>query len=297
MTERIIDISEKPAHLHYRNDLLVIERENEPEVTVPLPEVAAVVVAHPRVTFTQSLLSGLASAGGMLVTCDERFLPAAMLLPLQGNFVQAERMARQAKASLPTKKRVWQQIVRAKVAAQGGLLRRLHGSDLGLPKLALRVKSGDTGNIEAQAAQRYWPMLFADETFRRDFEKADQNRLLNYGYAVLRALTARAICAAGLHPSLGLHHHNRYDTFCLADDLMEPFRPTVDAAVVEWVKSFGPGAELDRDAKGALIGALTGGRMAIEGEERTLFDVLARAASSLDDVFAGTRKKLVLPTV
>lgn len=294
MTERIIDLSEGPVHLCFRNDLLVIERDGTEVASVPLVEIGAVVAAQARVTFTQSALAGLALAGVSVVVCDERFLPAGMLLPVQGNFVQGERFVRQARASLPLRKRLWQQIVQAKIKAQAHLLQELHSDDFGLLKMATRVRTGDADNHEAQAAAKYWHLLFADEEFRRDPDRQDQNRLLNYGYAILRASTARAICAAGLHPSLGLHHHNRYDTFCLADDLMEPFRPRVDSAVVGLIKLHGTGAALDRDTKAALIEEITG-RFGIEGESRTLFDVLSRVASSLDDVFAGTRRKLLLP--
>jgi CRISPR-associated protein Cas1 len=147
--------------------------------------------------------------------------------------------------------------------------------------------------VEAQAARRYWPALFGAE-FKRDPDAEDQNRLLNYGYAVLRAITARAICAAGLHPSLGLHHHNRYDSFCLADDLMEPYRPLVDAVVVEYCRVHGTKAPLDKSAKAALIGPLLG-RYAWHGEERTLADWLGRAASSLADVYVGIADKMVVP--
>jgi len=296
MTEHVVDISEGPASLHVRNELLVIQPEGADEATVPLAEIAAVVVAHPRVTLTQSVLSGLADAGAILVSCDTRFLPAAMLLPLQAHFIQTERIALQTRATLPTCKRLWQQLVRAKITAQGRLLKRLHGDDFALLDLARRVRSGDPKNLEAQASRRYWPVLFANKAFRRDPDREDQNRLLNYGYAVLRATVARALCGAGLHPSIGLHHHNRYNPFCLADDLMEPFRPVVDGAVAEWIRENGPDAPLDRDAKQALVAAVTG-RFEVDGESRSLFDVLARVAGSLVAVLAGERRKLLLPEV
>jgi CRISP-associated protein Cas1 len=294
MTDRIIDISSDGAALHARNGLLVIERDGAEATAVPFGDLAALVVAHPRVSFTQSVVSELAEAGGMLVTCDARYLPSAMLLPMQAHFTQTERLAAQVGASKPTAKRLWQQIVRAKITAQGRLLAELHGDDLGLPALARRVRSGDPENREAQAARRYWRLLFADDSFRREPDRDDANRLLNYAYAVLRATVARALCAAGLHPSIGLHHHNRYNPFCLADDLMEPFRPVADGAVVRRVRDHGPDAPLDREAKAALIAALTG-RYRVAGEERTLFDLLARTAASLVAVFAGERRDLLLP--
>ncbi len=294
MIEHVIDISEGPARLCVRNDLLLIERDGAEPATVPLAEISALVVSHPRVSFTQSVVSRLADAGGILVTCNERFLPAAMLLPLESHFTQTERFRLQVEAPLPTRKRLWQQIVRAKIAAQARLLRNLHGDDCGLAALVPRVRSGDATNVEAHASRHYWPLVFADAEFRRNPDGEGRNVLLNYGYAVLRAIVARAICAAGLHPSIGLHHKNRYNPFCLADDLMEPFRPVVDGAVARWSREFGPDAPLERNTKLALIEGLTG-RFTVAGESRTLFDVLSRTVSSLVAVYAGQEKKLFLP--
>jgi len=304
MTERILDLAEQPARLSVRLDQLVIERAEESAVTVPLEELSVMVVSHPAVTFTHAVVAGIASHGGAFVVCDDKHMPVGMILPLQSHHLQAERFARQAGASLPTRKRIWQQLVKAKVTAQGNLLRELHGDDRGLIALSKQVRSGDPDNIEARASRRYearasrryWPELFRDSGFRRNRHADDSNRHLNYGYAILRAIVARAICAAGLHPSLGLHHHNRYDTFPLASDLMEPLRPLVDRAVVLYGARVDPYAPLDKEAKAALIEALTG-RVAIESEERTLFDAAARTASSLVQVYAGQRKQLVLPEI
>ena len=296
MTDRIIDIADAPAWLHSRNRLLVIEDEDGNEATVPYADLAALVVSHPRVTYSQSVLAELAAAGAAFVACDASRMPVAMLLPLVGQSVQAERFAQQAAASLPTCKRLWKQIVRAKIRAQARTLTDLRGDDQGLSNLVSRVRSGDPTNIEAQAGRRYWRALFDDNAFRRLRDAPDENRFLNYGYAVLRALVARAICAAGLHPGLGIHHHNRYDPFPLADDLMEPFRPIVDRAVVALCDARGADADLDRDAKAHLIGALTD-RLGLGGEQRTLFDILGRLAVSLVRVFGGEARELVLPEI
>lgn len=294
MTERLIDISDSPARLSVRYEQLVIKRAGNPDFTVPLAEIGAVAVSHPQVTYTQAALAGLARAGAALVVCDEKHMPAGLFLTLNGNSVQAERFARQAAVSKPACKRLWRRIVQAKILAQGRLLTELSGRDRGLSALARTVRSGDPDNVEAQASRRYWPALFKDTSFRRNRLAEDQNRFLNYGYAVLRAVVARAVCAAGLHPSLGLHHHNRYDAFCLADDLMEPFRPLVDRAAVRLVETRGPAAPLDKETKAGLIGALTR-RFDLDGESRTLFDVLGRLAASLAAVFAGSRSEIVLP--
>jgi len=291
MIERVIDLSEEGAELSVSLSRLVI-RCAESEVTVPLAEIAALIVTHPAVRYTHAVLTGIAAHGGSVVLCNEKRLPAAMLLPLEANWLQAGRFAQQAAAPLPTKKKLWKQLVRAKVIAQARLLMRVAGDDCGLLELAKRVRSGDSTNIEAQASRRYWPALFG-AGFSRDPDGGGVNSLLNYGYAVLRALVARAICAAGLHPSLGLHHHNRYDPFCLADDLMEPFRPVVDE-VVSPLAACGT-VLLDKASKRALIGALTGKRFELEGESRTLFAVLERLAWSLGAVFARERSHLLLP--
>jgi len=296
MTDRMVDLSEEPARLAVRNGLLVIVRENGEEATVPLDDLGVLVVSHPQVTFTQAVLSGLVESGGAFVTCNAARLPVGMLLPIDAHYIQTERFALQARAALPVRKRLWRQIVSAKVKAQGRLLQTLYGYDRGLIALSGRVRSGDPSNIEAQASRRYWPALFADESFRRDRNAEDQNRFLNYGYAILRAIVARAATAAGLHPSVGIHHHNRYNSFCLADDLMEPLRPRVDRAVWELVKARGKQAPMDREAKGALLGGITA-RMEVAGESRSIFEAASRMASSLVAVFEGERKGLIIPEI
>jgi len=163
--------------------------------------------------------------------------------------------------------------------------------------LVLRVKSGDTTNVEATGAQRYWPRLFADDAFRRRRERGDQNALLNYGYAVLRAAMGRAICASGLHPSLGVHHTNKYNAFCLADDLLEPFRPLVDRRVAELLRrQNGDGVTLNRDTKKELI-AIVSSRYLLDGEERAFFDHVARYASQLARVYMKEEARLRIPAL
>jgi CRISPR-associated protein Cas1 len=292
---RIIDLSDQPAGLSIRHRQLVI-RCDEQEITTPVEELAALVVSHPAVCYTQAVLSSLCDSGGIFVLCNERRLPIGMLLPLVGHITQAERFAAQASASLPTKKQLWKQIVRTKVLAQSKLLLELCGNDQGLSVLAKKVRSGDSANIEAQASRRYWPALFGP-TFRRNPTADDQNRLLNYGYAVLRAVVARAVAAAGLHPCLGIHHHNRYNPFCLADDLMEPYRPLVDRAVALFIAERNGETTVDKEAKRFLIEQVTMKRFWADNEERTLFDLMHRVASSLAGVFLGQRKKLFLPVL
>ena len=280
--------------LSVRHSNLVVRRADDSDISLPLDDVAVVVASHPAVSLTHAVLAGLAAAGATFVSCDDRRLPVGMMLPLQGNFVQAERLAAQAAASRPTAKRLWQSIVRAKIAAQSAALRLETGDDAGLAAMVARVRSGDPDNIEAQAARRYWRLFFEDPEFERNRAAEDINGVLNYGYTVLRAMTARAICAAGLHPCFGLHHHNRYSQFTLADDLMEPFRPVVDRAARDVVRTFGSDATVDKQTKAVVFEHLLA-RYELDGERRTLFDILARLATSLVAVFEGRADELCLP--
>lgn len=294
--ERILDISDSPARLSVRYSQLVIQPEQGQEVTTPLSEVAVLVLSQPQVSVTQAVVSGLAENGGSVVFMDGTHLPSAMTLPLQVHSTQTERFAAQIRASLPMQKRLWQQFVRAKIRAQGALLQQLHSNDGGLLAMVERVRSGDTGNFESQASRRYWPLLFGDPHFRRGSEGPDQNSHLNYGYAVLRATVSRALCSVGLHPSFGIRHHNRYDPFCLANDVMEPFRPLIDRTVYLWVQEHDPAQPLDKHAKAALLAPFVS-RYQVEGESRTLFDSLARLASDLAAAFLRQREDVRIPEV
>jgi CRISP-associated protein Cas1 len=297
MTDRVLDFSDKPASLSVSNSLLSVRFGKEEPITIPLSDLAVVIVSHPQVHYTHAVLSGLALAGAMFVTCDEKHLPVSMMLPLVTHSLQTERFAAQAGLPLPVRKRLWQQIAKAKILAQARLLEERTGEGAGLAALAGKVRSGDPANVEARAARFYWQRVFGDFEFRRDREQEGLNACLNYGYSVLRALVARAICGAGLHPSLSVHHHNRYDTFCLADDLMEPFRPVVDRVAARLLDERGPAVPLDRDSKKILIEALLA-RFDWKDESRTLFDWLNKVAASLaESIDAGEAgaAKLFIP--
>lgn len=289
MTDRVLDISTQPARLSIRDSLLVVECAGTECAAIPCGELAAVVIGHRQVTLSQSVLTELAKNGALLVTCDERYLPASMVLPLDAHHAQAERFRRQAAMNAPKKKRLWQSIVRAKIGAQADLMKRSVGDDEGLRALVARVRSGDPDNVEARAARRYWLRLFGDPDFRRRDTDDPRNHLLNYGYAVLRSFTARAVCGAGLHPTLSIFHSNAENAFGLADDLMEPFRPLVD----DLVRKYSP-AELSPPMKRSLIAGLLQ-RYEADGEERTLPDILTRVAQSLASVVMAEREGLWLP--
>jgi CRISP-associated protein Cas1 len=292
MTNRVLDFSEAPAYLHVSHSRLTIKRDGDDDISLPLAEVAVLIAAHPQVRITQAVLAGLAVSGGVFVVCDARRLPVGMMLPLDGHHWQVSRVAKQAAAKLPVKKRTWQQIVRSKILAQARVLEECVGVDRGLRKLVNSVLSGDSTNIEAQAARRYWQTLFG-KGFRRDRDAMDANLLLNYGYGVLRAITARSICATGLHPALGLHHHNRSSGYPLADDLMEPFRPIVDRCVNQWIREQGPPSYLTPESKRFVVDRLLT-RIPWRGEQRSLFDATFRIASSLVAVLSGERDQLEL---
>ncbi len=289
MTDRVLDISEAPARLSIRNGLLVVETGGVEKTAIPCEELAAVVIGHKQVALTQAVLGELAKSGAILITCDDKFAPAAMMLPLDGHHVQAKRFRRQAEMTGPMKKRLWQSIVQAKIRSQAFVLERTRGNDGGLRALVPRVRSGDSGNVEARAARHYWSLLFPDDGFRRHDEEDARNHLLNYGYGVLRSMTARAVCGAGLHPTFSLFHSNVHNPFGLADDLMEPFRPVIDLAVYGLA-----GQMLCPLSKRALIAALLKRYMA-EGEERTLPDILGRVGQSLAHAVMDSRRGLWLP--
>ncbi|QSH42239.1 type II CRISPR-associated endonuclease Cas1 [Lentisphaerota bacterium ZTH] len=295
MTDRIIDISGQPVFLNVTNRLLAIRNKEGKSQTLPLGDVAALLISNNAATMTHAVLDGIASSGGIVVICDQKHMPSGMLLPMQGHYIQTERFTAQAAASLPLKKRIWRQIVRDKIRNQATVLKLTGGDDGGLLPLVSLVRSGDSSNIEARAAKIYWRQLFKPVVdFKRDFDQDGINSWLNYGYAVLRAMTARAICASGLHPTLGVNHHNRYNPFCLADDLMEPFRPVVDLAVCRLLSSYSAAAELDAVIKREIISAVLC-RVVFNGESITIFNALAKMSASLAFAFENNGRSIALP--
>lgn len=297
--DRVIEIGNSAAKISLRHGCIVVTREGLPEASVPVREVGVLILAHPQAIATTPALHALMTEGATVIVCDAAFLPAGMMLPVRGGTLQTQRMLSQVAAKLPVRKRLWQQIVKLKIRSQGAVLQSLNGDDGGLFEMAAggRVKSGDPMNVEATAAQRYWPLLFKDTLFRRRFEAEDQNRLLNYGYAILRAAMGRAICAAGLHPSIGLHHKSRDNPWCLCDDLMEPYRPLVDFEVARLAAEYGRDCPLNPLSKERLMGVLAQ-RMGADRaakDVREVSDLMHRTAVSLVKVFAGDESSLEYP--
>ena len=274
--QRIIEVGgDEPVSLHARLGCLVATSKTNTEVRVPFPEIAVVVVGA-QSTLSGSVLGSLGAFGAAVIAVDARHVPVSLTLPLVGHTLHAERLRLQIEVLPRIAPAAWAQVVRAKIDAQAALL----ADGAPLRALAARVAPGDPANIEAQAARLYWRALLGDD-FRRDRSADGANRLLNYGYAVLRAIVARAVCAAGFHPALGLHHAGR-DAFALADDLMEPARPIVDRVVRQLVEDWGT-VRLDRSSKQEILGALLA-PVAIGTALHSLFDAYGRVCSSLHDV-------------
>ncbi|MCH9809487.1 MAG: type II CRISPR-associated endonuclease Cas1 [Alphaproteobacteria bacterium] len=291
MLGQIVEISNPGQRLSLYRGLLRVDNADGHVGDVPLDDIEAVIASTPALTYSNQLIAALAEHGAPLVICSPRFEPAAVLLPLSGHYAQGTRFEAQAAAARPTAKRVWAQIVKAKVRSQAAALAEFSGSPLVLETLARRVRSGDPDNIEAQAAQKYWPALFGSD-FRRDRSADGTNVFLNYGYTVLRASTARAIVAAGLHPSLSLHHKSAGNSLRLADDLMEPFRPAVDVIVKELRDE--DVIELTPAIKRRLAAVLHSDYETDAGVS-TLSTVLVRCAQSLAQVYLGERRDLMFP--
>lgn len=253
---RVIDISEGRRRLSKRRGALVIGNDDtrSSETLVPFDEIESVIVHTPSTTYSNAALVELARRVIPVVCCDETHMPVAWLWPTAANFEQTRRFAAHASMSDELRGALWQRVVRSKIDAQAAVLREAKLATGPLPALAAGVQPGDRRNAEAQAARHYWKQLF-DGTFRRAYDGPAPNGLLNYAYAIVRASAARQLCAAGLHPSLGLHHHNRFNAFCLADDLMEPFRPSADRVVLRlWQDGH---TEVTAQTKRAIVSVMT----------------------------------------
>lgn len=290
---RVLDIAQDRRYLSlWRGFLVITDTSDRSEVArVPIDDVAAVIASGHGVSYSGNLLEALAHRGTPLVLCGGNHNAVGMLLSIDGHGLQGKRFDSQLRASLPRRKQVWAELVRAKIAHQGAVLESVGAPTAPLFSLLKRVRSGDAGNVEAQAARRYWSLLFG-AGFRRDREAAGVNAMLNYGYTVLRAATARAVVAAGLHPTLGVHHSNEANAMRLVDDLMEPFRPLVDEVVWQLRRDGFEG--VDREVKRALGAVLYVDRQTSEGAT-PLIACIVRLASSLAQVYLGERKALELP--
>lgn len=288
---RVVEISEEGRHLSKERGFLVVQAGREEAGRVPLDDLMAVMATARGTSVSVALLSALAERGVPFVVPGANFAPAALLWPVEGHHAVSRRMAAQIERTRPLEKRLWQQIVAAKIRRQGWALARAGAPHGAFARLARLVKPGDPENIEAQAARRYWPLLMG-AGFRRDQEAPGANALLNYGYAVLRAGVARAICAVGLHPGLGVFHRNPQNPMPLVDDMMEPFRPAVDDAV-RLLLAEGE-TEVTVAAKRRLVATLWRDE-ATEAGTSPLATVILRSAQSLAESYLGGAAALSFP--
>lgn len=296
-----------PAYLRLRDKQLNIESNINGEnklASIPIEDIGVMVIDHPQITLTSGLIQALQENNVALISCDYRHMPQSLLLPLEGHSIQQERYEAQLSASEPLKKQLWQQTVAQKIKNQASILVQLqHNADYLVP-LYRHVKSGDSENYEATAAAYYWQTVFTQ--YIQDFKRtprlqgvnnatpAPPNNYLNYGYSILRGTMARSIVCAGLLPTLGIFHRNRYNAFCLADDLMEPYRPYVDEIVHQMIGKFGLVEDLSKEHKAILL-KIPAMDVMIEGEKSPLMLATQRTAVSLVKCFMGEQRKLVYP--
>ena len=301
------------AYLNTQKMQLVISYPDKEKnkITVPIEDIGVVVLDAYRLTISQNLISRLLDHNVALITCDSRRMPQGLMLNLEGNTLQQERFRFQIEASLPLKKQLWQQTIKAKILNQRALL--LHVSETSallktkpmfkkhenMQYWANSVRSGDPDNYEARAAAFYWKNIFKEfiPNFVRGRYDADPNNLLNYGYAILRAVTARSLVASGLMPTFGIHHHNKYNAYALADDIMEPYRPYVDEIVYEIIEAYGFEEEeikLTTKIKAELL-KIPAIDVIIDNEKSPLMNAMQRTTASLFQCFAGNSRKILFP--
>ena len=294
MIGRIVEVADDRRHLSMNRGFMVVQDtdgERKELGQIPLDDIAAVIANAHGLSYTNNLLVALAQRGAPFVLCGANHNAVGMLLPVEGNFEQSKRIEAQIAASQPTHKRLWAAVVRAKLEQQASALEAVGVSPVPLSALTSKVRSGDPQNIEAQGARRYWTLLFG-ESFRRDQNGGGINALLNYGYTVLRAATARAIIAAGLHPSIGLHHSHDNNAMRLVDDAMEPFRPVIDLKV--WQLQKNGEDQVTPESKRALVRTLYDDMQTAAGATPVLV-CAQKLAVSLAQVYLGEREKLDLP--
>ena len=295
-----------PIYLSLRNAQLVLRKpdadkleesfKQDAERTIPIEDIGVVVLDNRRITITTGAMEALLANNCAIITCDSTDLPVGLMLPLCGNTTQSERFRTQIDASLPLKKQLWQQTVRQKILNQATVLSKNTGAIVkNMQVWANEVRSGDPDNFEARAAAYYWRNLFPTlPNFVRGREGDPPNNLLNYGYAILRACVARGLVGSGLLPTLGIYHHNRYNAYCLADDIMEPYRPYVDDLVVQIMQEYPDYSELNRSIKAALL-TIPALDVVLDGKRSPLMIAVGQTTASLAKCFNGELRKIAYP--
>jgi len=278
-----------------KNDTLPESFKRTSEVTKPIEDIGVVVLDHKQITITSGALEALLENNCAIITCDSKSMPIGLMLPLYGNTTQNERFRQQLDASLPLMKQLWQQTIKAKIENQAVVLKEYSDVETKCMNVwAADVKSGDSNNLEARAAAYYWKNLFQIEGFTRDRDGIPPNNLLNYGYAILRAVVARGLVGSGLLPTLGIHHHNRYNAYCLADDVMEPYRPYVDRLVCGMIKQGVDYTELTKELKAQLL-TIPVLETHIAGKRSPLMVAVGQTTASLYKCFSGELRKISYP--
>lgn len=299
-----------PAYLSLTNSQLVIkmpevEKADLPESfkestirTIPIEDIGVIVLDNKQITITQGVLEAMLENNCAIITCDKSHLPVGLMLPLCGNTTQSERFRNQIDASQPLKKQLWQQTVQCKIHNQAAVLKQKRGVVVkNMLAWENEVRSGDADNIEGRAAAYYWKNMFPDiEKFTRDREGVSPNNLLNYGYAILRAVVARNLVASGMLPTLGIHHHNKYNAYCLADDIMEPYRPYVDFHVLNIVDKMGYAETITTELKRELLTIPTLD-VVISGQRSPLMNAVAQTTASLYKCYSGDARKIIYPII
>ena len=300
-----------PAYLSLRNGQLLIqipdiekndniseEDKRVSERTIPIEDIGVVVLDNKRITITTGVMEALLENNAAVITCDSRSMPTGLMLPLYGNTLQSERFRDQIDASQPLRKQLWQQTVRQKISNQETVLRKYTQTETRCMKVwADEVRSGDVDNHEARAAAYYWKNIFPDiPNFVRGREEAPPNNLLNYGYAILRAVIARSLVSSGLLPTLGIHHHNRYNAYCLADDIMEPYRPYVDELVIKIIRQNYNYTELTKELKAMLL-SIPVLDVTIDGKRSPLMIAASQTTASLAKCYRGEARIVSYPTL
>lgn len=297
-----------PTYLSVKMDQLLIHipetldlygnKTDELDTSIPIEDIGIVVLDNKQITITQSVIEKLLANNSALITCDASHLPIGLMLPLSGNTTQSERFRNQIDISVPLKKQLWQQTIQAKIFNQAMALKKIRGIDAkNMFVWANNVKSGDSDNLEGRAAAFYWKTLFSEiQDFTRSREGIFPNSLLNYGYAILRAVVARALVISGLLPTLGIHHHNRYNAYCLADDIMEPYRPYVDILVCELISQNENIKDVNSIVKSKFL-SIPVIEVIINGKRSPLMVAVSQTTASLYRCFSGEQRKIVYPEI
>lgn len=299
-----------PAYLSMRNGQLLLRLpevetsdsftekfKKEAVRTFPIEDLGVVVLDDKRITITHGALERLLENNVAVITCDSTHMPTGLLMPLNGHSLQSERFRDQIDCSRPLQKQLWQQTVQAKIANQAAALKQCEPQcEIGnMLTWASQVRSDDAENLEGRAAAYYWRNFFPEcPGFVRHRELDGPNELLNYGYALVRAVVARSLVGAGLLPTLGIHHHNRYNAYCLADDIMEPYRPVVDIAVKRLVCQHGADCGITIETKQALL-SLPTTEVTIAGHRSPLMVAVETTTASLRKCYAGEARKIIYP--